>query len=309
MDSNTGINAGYEVPQPLRYQEKLFGPVSFVQAGYLAMGAILSGVIYKAGGLNPFPLFLIVIINSTCIGLSFFKLGPKIKARVNFYKTPQKLGYLDVRLNNLIGVTDVRSDMLVKKDGKKYAILQIKPINFMIKSEEDREAIIVNFQKFLNCIDYPIQILVRTVNMNLTAYVDHLRTTVGQKVKRTKNLNLQRLFDDYYRFVNDKIINTAAKNRMFYLIIPVPSGSEEESEAILESRVSVCSDSLASCGLQTRRLNSMQIVSLLSSFFESHVEVDNDYLFPVTMLKNFKAVYIPEEVEDETITEIPENQE
>jgi len=56
----------------------------------------------------------------------------------------------------------------------------------------------------------------------------------------------------------------------------------------LDVRVQLCREKLKRCGLLTKKLDSNQLVSLLASFFESYIEADNDYLFPITMLGKFE---------------------
>ncbi len=54
---------------------------------------------------------------------------------------------------------------------KKIAILKVESINYSIKPEEERKAIIYAFQKFLNSLDFPIQIIMNTGVLDLNAYL------------------------------------------------------------------------------------------------------------------------------------------
>ena len=204
----------FEIPQTLKYDEKIVGPLTFKQfvsigiPGLVILALFKSSlpIIYKA-----VPAAFLLLLG---LGFAFLDFDQKFLRIFVYYKHPRKLGYTDPRMNSMVFVKDIRSDTIVLRNGQKRAVLQLKPINFMIKSEEDKTAIILCFQKFLNSLAFPIQILIRTVNMDLDKYMDDLKETAGKKIEKAGNESLQKLFDDYCDFLKHYIQDNAVKNRL-----------------------------------------------------------------------------------------------
>ena len=63
---------------------------------------------------------------------------------------------------NQIDISGVRDGALILTHERYRAVLHVSPINFELKSEEERDAIIDTYESFLNSIGTRLQILVRT---------------------------------------------------------------------------------------------------------------------------------------------------
>jgi len=61
------------------------------------------------------------------------------------------------------------------KDKSLKGILLVSSINFALKSEEEQEAIIFNFQNFLNSLDFSCQIVVNSRKVNITGYIEKIK--------------------------------------------------------------------------------------------------------------------------------------
>jgi hypothetical protein len=51
------------------------------------------------------------------------------------------------------------------------AILRVDGVNLDLKDSEDQQAILERYKRFLNGLDFPIQILVRNTYLDLTPYI------------------------------------------------------------------------------------------------------------------------------------------
>ena len=115
----------------------------------------------------------------------------------------------------------------------------------MIKTEDEKEAIISGFQKFLNSLDFPIQIHISSSKICLSKHFKHL----GKKTK-----NLPELFDSYCNFIKDSIKENNIKNRKFYIII--------NEKYDLEIQTKVCEEKLRSLRLKVKRLDDKELLDL-----------------------------------------------
>src|SRR3989344_917036 len=157
----------YEIPQELQYKEKIIFNLTFSQLGYAFLFIAIIVLIAKSNlGLNVkltiavFPAvlgILFIFFNFSSNLRNFFYWIRFRKATTMSIKMVKYLGLKDIK-DNLVEIRKYRFNLLSKfrkKDAitEKLAILEISPINFSIKTEREKESLIMGFQKFLNSLD------------------------------------------------------------------------------------------------------------------------------------------------------------
>ena len=304
----------YEIPQNLKYQEKIIFGLTFPQLIWIGLFAGSGALIFLKA---PLELYFRAAISGILVllgfGFAFMNLAQHILTFRTYRNSLREAGYLDKRANSFVEVKKVENDSIYLKTGGMRAVLQIIPINFSILSEAEQRAIISAYRDFLNSLDFPVQIVMRTVNLSLDSYMNALRSDV----EKTKNEGLIEQFNSFQEFVKGFIEKNAVKNRLFYIVVPYSASysrnflkdvaigignlsrekkgktsyelNKETALNQLDVRVKLCIEKLKKCSLITQRLNSEQLVSLLASFFGEFVEAQNDYFFPLTLLGEFKA--------------------
>nr|AQS33902.1 hypothetical protein [uncultured archaeon] len=135
-------------------------------------------------------------------------------------------------------------------------MFKVEPINFSIRNQQEKDIIISTFQKFLNSLDFPIQIVIATDTLNLDIYLSHLSQRVESH--NTRN-NYTKLLDDFKKHLQTIISKEGLLNRSFYVVIP-----EKEELSI---QVSVCEELLKNMNLRCHRLNNEELKYVLSGFF------------------------------------------
>src|SRR3970040_1831280 len=84
-----------------------------------------------------------------------------------------------------VPIKEVRDGTIVLKDGGMRAILLCSSLNFSLKSEDERNAILLQFQDFLNSLDFSVEILVQSRKLDIRPYLALLEEQEG---KQTNNL-------------------------------------------------------------------------------------------------------------------------
>ena len=77
-------------------------------------------------------------------------------------------------------IAEIRDDTVILKNGGLRSILKVSSINFNLKSEEEQNAIIYSYQGFLNTLEFPIQMLIRSKKLDIDNYLESLKKT-GEK--------------------------------------------------------------------------------------------------------------------------------
>ena len=73
-----------------------------------------------------------------------------------------------------IEIAEIKEDVVIMKDGTLRVVLLVSSINFALKSEDEQTAIIQGYQSFLNSLDFPLQIVIQSRQLNIQAYLDKL---------------------------------------------------------------------------------------------------------------------------------------
>ena len=70
---------------------------------------------------------------------------------------------------------EIRDDVVRLRGGEDRAVLETGSVNFALRSEPEQEAILAGYRRFLNGLDYPLQVLVRVVPTDVERYLAGLR--------------------------------------------------------------------------------------------------------------------------------------
>ncbi|HPO05704.1 MAG TPA: hypothetical protein PLQ36_01200 [Candidatus Gracilibacteria bacterium] len=113
-------------------------------------------------------------------------------------------------------ISEIRDSTVVLKTGGLRAILQVSAVNFNLKSEEEQNALIYAFQSFLNLLDFPIQILVRSKKLDVDYYIE----SFGNIAKNQDNQLLKKLTLEYIDYIKKLVEYADIMEKKFYVVIP-----------------------------------------------------------------------------------------
>jgi hypothetical protein len=118
-------------------------------------------------------------------------------------------------------LSEVRDNMVIMIDGSMRAVVACRSINFDLMSDRERESVEYSYQNFLNSLNFPVQILVRSQRVDIGPYLDKLVTT-----RRTQdNMLLGVLMDDYINYIDVLSQEANIMEKSFYIVIPFfPNG-------------------------------------------------------------------------------------
>ncbi len=242
----------YEIPQQLEYREKIMFGLTFKQLAYALVFGIPAIIALKAFGMAiGFVIAFLLAALGVCF--MFFDFDKRIKEIYYFSKYREVVLTKEVKDSffQFLGVKEIKDDLIIDSKGKKIAIIKIDPINFSIKNNEDKEAIMIAFQKFLNSLDFPTQIIMNTESLEISDYLSSLQSRITQD-------NLKTVFTDYKDYLKKVIVEDKIMNRVFYLVI------KEQSN--INIQIDVCLERFNALNLKAYKLNSLQLEKLLLSY-------------------------------------------
>ena len=125
---------------------------------------------------------------------------------------------------DFLTVETVRDGVAVLKNGGLRMILMASAFNFALKAPEEQDAIIAQYQNFLNSIDFPIQFVIQSRKLNIEPYLAMMREY--EKAQDNELLKIQT--GEYIEFVREFVDLSNIMTKNFYVIVPFnPSVAEK----------------------------------------------------------------------------------
>jgi len=123
-----------------------------------------------------------------------------------------------------IDIKDIQEGVIILKDGNLRAVLMTTSTNFALKSTEEQDALVMKYQSMLNSLDFPIQILVTSRQLDISSYLDLLE----QKKKEQDNELLKVQIIEYEDFVKNLIEASNIMSQTFFVVVPLSRVEKKE---------------------------------------------------------------------------------
>jgi len=162
-------------------------------------------------------------------------------------------------------------------------------VNFALKSAEEQQSIIMQFQSFLNSLDFSVQISIQSRELDIRPYIAMLEGRYKNEIGDLMKIQIR----EYINFVKNFIEQTNIMTKTFFVVIPfspvtVNSSSSvlgqimgskkpqtpvsddnhfNENRTQLEQRIGTVAEGLSSCGIKTIQLGTEEIVELFYKIF------------------------------------------
>lgn len=117
---------------------------------------------------------------------------------------------------NFLRISEIKNDSVVLDDGTLRGVLGVSSTNFDLKSQDEQNSIIYNFQRFLNSLDFGVQILMQSRKMEISSYLEKLKRIAD----RQTNELLRVQTSEYIDFIARLIDNASIMNKNFYIVVP-----------------------------------------------------------------------------------------
>lgn len=110
---------------------------------------------------------------------------------------------------------EIRDGLVVMKDGSLRCVIMTSAVNFDLKSDQEQNAIIYQYQNFLNSLAFPLQIVVQSKKLDLTEYLAKLKDLEAKQHNELLRIQMT----DYIAFVQRLLEVTNIMEKKFFMII------------------------------------------------------------------------------------------
>jgi hypothetical protein len=190
-----------------------------------------------------------------------------------------------------VPIKEVRDGILVLKDGGMRTILLCSSMNFALKSNDERNAILLQFQDFLNSLDFSVEILIQSRKLDIRPYIALLEDREKQQENELMKIQVREYIDFIRKFTES--VNIMTKN--FFIVVPynpammsskggvggilsnlrggakrnldVEDSNFQENRTQLEERLSIVEQGLMRTGVRVARLGTEEAIELFYKAF------------------------------------------
>lgn len=188
---------------------------------------------------------------------------------------------------DFVPVSQVRDGVVVLKNGGLRAILMASSINFALKSDDEQTAFILQFQNFLNSLDFSCQIFVQSRELDIRPYLSTLDAAYKEQLDDLMRVQIR----EYMEFVRSFTEAAHIMTKNFFVVVPydpptlatgagiglpwqkkkkdkeAENRTFEEQVSQLEQRISIVQQGLVRTGVRTVQLGTEEAIELLYKIF------------------------------------------
>ncbi len=153
------------------------------------------------------------------------------------------------------------------KNNNYIKVLKIKPINFNLKSNLEKESILNSYKNFLKACNFDIQILIQSKKEDLSNHFSKIKNNL----EKEKNNILNNYYDEYFYFINKLNNEKKSSSKNILLIIKNNNIENNSSEEIiiqeLNDKYFKIKDYLSRCGNNVFEIKKEELINILFSYF------------------------------------------
>lgn len=192
-----------------------------------------------------------------------------------------------------VPIREVRNGTVILKDGSLRAIVMASSINLALKSQDEQNAIIGQFQNFLNSLEFSVEFFIESRDLDIRPYIALLEERYTAELDDLMKIQIR----EYISFIKDFTERSNIMSKNFFIVVPYDpalvgrgkgiggtisallpnnkaSGSSdltdeqfEEYRTQLEQRLGVIEQGLVRTGVRVVALGTEEIIELFYKLF------------------------------------------
>ena len=194
---------------------------------------------------------------------------------------------------DFVPIKEIRDGVAILKTGGLRLTLIASSINFALKSEQEQTALLLQYQNFLNSLDFHIQIFVESRKLDIRPYLETLEALEKNQLNDLLKIQTR----EYIGFIKNFTETTNIMSKTFFIVVPYDppifsqrtgllrrlfpgrpkAGSGEEGENAtdsfdehrtqLEQRAGVVEQGLGRIGIRVVELGTQELVEMFFKIF------------------------------------------
>jgi len=192
-----------------------------------------------------------------------------------------------------VPIKEIRDGVIILKDGGLRAVVLASSINLSLKSADEQRAVIMQFQSFLNSLDFSVEICVQSRRLDIRPYL----TLLENRLREIEEPLLKVQTREYIEFIRNFTETVNIMTKSFFVVVPYSSAAAtagggltafsnlffgkkkeaskkssaeldfEEKRSQLNQRLGMIESGLSRMGIRTAKLGTEEAVELFYKVF------------------------------------------
>lgn len=158
--------------------------------------------------------------------------------------------------------TVLKNGIILTKEKKYIKIIKVQPINFNLKSDLEKQAILNSYKIFLQTCSFPFQILIQSKKQQLFKNIS--------QIKKQENNHLEKIKINYIHFLEQLNERNQSTFKNFYFIIDSENKKEKSERSVfqeLQEKFLKIKEGLSRCGNVIQECSEEETIQIIRSFF------------------------------------------
>lgn len=117
---------------------------------------------------------------------------------------------------DFVPIKEIRDGIIILKDGSLRTLLMASSINLSLKSQDEQNAIIGQFQNFLNSLEFSVQFFVESRDLDIRPYIALLEERYAAELDDLMKIQIR----EYIAFIKDFTARSNIMSKNFFIVIP-----------------------------------------------------------------------------------------
>jgi type IV secretory pathway VirB4 component len=188
----------------------------------------------------------------------------------------------------IIPIKEIKDGVVILKDNSLHMILMASTLNFALKSDDEQNAIVLQYQNFLNSLDFPVQFFIESRDLDIAPYISTLEEAGKKQINELLRIQIR----EYIEFIKNFVKTTSVVSKAFYIVVSYTSsgagmagenfldkifgkktnqiagdGKFDENKLQLQQRADVVQQGLVRSGIRIVSLNTEELIELFYKIF------------------------------------------
>ncbi len=120
-----------------------------------------------------------------------------------------------------VPIKEVRDGIIILNDGSMRALLLASSVNLSLKSADEQQGTIMQFQNFLNSLDFSVQIVVQSRRLDIRPYIVLLEGRMKEQLEPLLKIQTR----EYINFIRSFTEEVAIMTKTFIVVVPYTSSA------------------------------------------------------------------------------------
>ncbi|MFH1170342.1 MAG: hypothetical protein V1704_02185 [Candidatus Vogelbacteria bacterium] len=117
---------------------------------------------------------------------------------------------------DFVPIKEIRDGVAILKGGGLRLVLIASSVNFALKSEDEQTAMLLQYQNFLNSLDFHIQIFVESRKLDIRPYLETLEALEKDQLNDLLKIQTR----EYIEFIKKFTESTNIMAKTFFVVVP-----------------------------------------------------------------------------------------